>query len=368
MAKPTLINLPTELLVLIFSELDNSALLTARSVCRRFYGPASTCFRTITSYVPNDGHFRHMKLSPQMPLAQYVRNVCIVQPAGHLDNFDPLSCVVYQFQEALDHANRFPGLRGIYTTGALLRSAPFQVLQMLFERFGYGRRTLRELALDAIPPLHSPLTRTAAFRESMSAVQDLALSFDSWYNRAVWFDETSAPPDPPCCPTAHVFTESINEWIGQSQAVVKRLSLIFDNYVGYYPRLDLRDLHYPRLRVLDLSCVTLSHRYHVSWIVAHKATLTTLYLSDCPILVKAETNQVLDAEDFPVVGKIASEPVTFAPANLFWWSMLDTFRVQLTALRDFRVEFTCMDPDIQGVQVRRDYDDRDVEVGGRGLV
>lgn len=220
---------------------------------------------------------------------------------------------------------------------------------MLFRKFRYGIQTLREVTLDAVPPVHSPLTRTSAFRESMRAVQDLALSFDSWYNIDVWIDETSATPDSPCCHIPHIFTEFIGEWIGQNQAVLKRLSLAFDNYVGYYPRLDLRDLQYPRLRVLELSCVTLSHRLHVSWIVAHQATLTTLYLCDCPILVKAETNQVLDAEDLPVLGKLASEPVTFAPANLFWWSMLDTFRMQLTALRDFKVEFTCMDPGVQGV-------------------
>lgn len=84
MVKLTLTTLPTELLVLIFLELDNSAILTARSVCKRFYGPASSCFRTITTFVPNDGHFRHTKLCPQMPLAQYVRKVCIVRPVERL--------------------------------------------------------------------------------------------------------------------------------------------------------------------------------------------------------------------------------------------------------------------------------------------
>lgn len=76
MANPRLFKLRDEILVSIFKKL-NKDLLMARSICTRFYGPASSCFQTITTCVPNGGHWRPTKADAPMSLAQHVRTVHI---------------------------------------------------------------------------------------------------------------------------------------------------------------------------------------------------------------------------------------------------------------------------------------------------
>jgi hypothetical protein len=77
MANPRLFKLPDEILVLIFKKLNNKDLLMARTVCTRLYGPASSCFQTITTCVPNDGHWIHTKADAPISLAQHIRTVRI---------------------------------------------------------------------------------------------------------------------------------------------------------------------------------------------------------------------------------------------------------------------------------------------------
>lgn len=55
-------------------------------------------------------------------------------------------------------------------------------------------------------------------------------------------------------------------------------------YFGFYPKCDLREIHLPHLQTLSLGNYTFVHDSQLDWILSHGATLTELYLDDCPIL------------------------------------------------------------------------------------
>ncbi|KAF2630142.1 hypothetical protein BU25DRAFT_446942 [Macroventuria anomochaeta] len=351
---------PDEILVQMFEELDNRDLLKVRSVCRRFSGPASSCFRVITSNVPNDEHWRHAKAEiPETPIARHVRTVRIVPgEALRLPGPDPLDWTVHQYELALEHACKFPALRGICLSlsyfGRIFYeendesdfefAAPLKVLRKLFEVA--RRKTLRELEVEMVPPLHLPITRDPMFKQCMRSVKTLILHFDAWYCDEGWdADDDHVLPDSSLSTRAHEFTRNIGEWIGRSQDVLKVLSLSFENYVGYYPKLDFRNMYYPRLRVLELTCVTISHAAQISWILAHGDTLTAVHLEDCPLVAYTETQQALDDEAYPIPGEDFPDSVS-SWNDLFWHDIFDSFRIYLTHLRDFSITLTWMDPEI----------------------
>jgi len=54
--------------------------------------------------------------------------------------------------------------------------------------------------------------------------------------------------------------------------------------MGFFPKLDLRTIHFPQLRTLALGNYTFTHDWQLEWITSHALTLQNLYLDDCPIL------------------------------------------------------------------------------------
>ncbi|KAJ4344991.1 hypothetical protein N0V95_006028 [Ascochyta clinopodiicola] len=202
-----------------------------------------------------------------------------------------------------------------------------------------SQMTLSELDLRRVPTINTPVTRDPRFTQTMRMVEDLCLNFSKWVFDLNWLNEMRAnPQDIPVSKKAHTFMHNLEEWIGQNQANLKRFHIWFEDYVGYYPKLDLRNVYYPRLKVLELSCVTLSHSSQIDWILAHKDTLTTLYLAECPILVHVETRMALDDKLYPIAGEFAAN-ITRSANDMTWHHILTRFRTQLTHLKDYKVYF-----------------------------
>jgi hypothetical protein len=266
----------------------------------------------------------------------------------------PRDFTVPCFIEALDHVSSYPNLRSISLSmryldyidphelgpdsgSALVDTAPFKVLYRLFDVA--SRKALKKLELEGVPAIRAPLTRDPRFEESMRTVQDLRLLFDELIcNSMDWSGEPAIPQDFPHDTRAHEFTKHVEEWIGQNQAILKSLNLVFEGYLGYYPKLDLRNIHYPCLKVLKLSHVTLSHEAQIDWILSHKNTLTTLHLFDCPIIANISTKMVLDKEFYPVAGEVA-QSITTAENDLRWHNVLTRFNTHLTFLKECNIEF-----------------------------
>lgn len=59
---------------------------------------------------------------------------------------------------------------------------------------------------------------------------------------------------------------------------------------GFYPKCDLREVHFQRLKSLALGNYTFVHDSQLEWILAHGSTLQELYLDDCVILYEVATS------------------------------------------------------------------------------
>ncbi|KAL4932109.1 uncharacterized protein BDV17DRAFT_288188 [Aspergillus undulatus] len=76
-------------------------------------------------------------------------------------------------------------------------------------------------------------------------------------------------------------------WLKPTLATLEHLTLYSTLYIGFFPKCDLRPLHFPRLKTLALGNHTFCHDSQPQWILSHADTLTELYLDDCSIMWEA---------------------------------------------------------------------------------
>ena len=81
---------------------------------------------------------------------------------------------------------------------------------------------------------------------------------------------------------------------------LKVLHLSADAPWGWYPRIDLRGIHFPSLESLTLSRFTFTHNWQMHWLSDHARTLKRLSLINCAILCHATcTCRKFDDEGYP---------------------------------------------------------------------
>lgn len=83
-----------------------------------------------------------------------------------------------------------------------------------------------------------------------------------------------------------------------------RLKLYGNIPWGYFPKCDLRGLHFPKLTSLSLGYMTFTHDWQLDWILSHGATLRSLTLENCPIIPDAKLSHKLDKEGYPIVEQL----------------------------------------------------------------
>ncbi|PGG97158.1 hypothetical protein GX51_07464 [Blastomyces parvus] len=85
----------------------------------------------------------------------------------------------------------------------------------------------------------------------------------------------------------HIFTRELpTVWLQPASATLRHLTLYGTLYFGFYPKLDLRDIHFPNLQSLALGNYAFIHDSQLDWILSHGPTLQRLYMDDCTILYK----------------------------------------------------------------------------------
>ena len=77
------------------------------------------------------------------------------------------------------------------------------------------------------------------------------------------------------------------------------LHLSADAPWGWYPKIDLRGIHFPFLESLTLSRFTFTHDWQMYWLSHHADTLKRLSLINCAILCHATSTKYLDNEGYP---------------------------------------------------------------------
>jgi hypothetical protein len=72
-------------------------------------------------------------------------------------------------------------------------------------------------------------------------------------------------------------------WLKPTMGSLEKLSLYSNFYWGFYPKLSLEGVHFPKLKSLALGNFSFFEDKQLDWILSH-SKLEELYLDDCPIL------------------------------------------------------------------------------------
>ncbi|KAL4744792.1 hypothetical protein BDW72DRAFT_212179 [Aspergillus terricola var. indicus] len=136
-------------------------------------------------------------------------------------------------------------------------------------------------------------------------------------------------------------------WLKPALSNLQHLTLYSTIYTGFFPRCDLRDLHFPKLKSLTLGNHVFAHDSQLNWILSHSPTLSELYLDDCAILFEAavfaeeleryETRQhtILPPSSFAPHPKLPAYKL-YAAYNTRWADYFRAFKDGLQHLRKFR--------------------------------
>lgn len=83
------------------------------------------------------------------------------------------------------------------------------------------------------------------------------------------------------------FAELPSTWLQPTLATLHHLTLYCDHYFGFWPKLDLSNIHFPLLKTLALGNYSFVQDSQLDWILSHGSTLRELYFDDCMIIYKA---------------------------------------------------------------------------------
>ncbi|OGM48784.1 hypothetical protein ABOM_003050 [Aspergillus bombycis] len=99
----------------------------------------------------------------------------------------------------------------------------------------------------------------------------------------IYYGEKDLKPATYIAETHRFFSAVPSFWLKPAHQTLKELNLAHCHFWGYYLKLDLRGVHFSRLRILQLTKYTLVHDSQLDGIFSHRDTLAELYLEDCAI-------------------------------------------------------------------------------------
>jgi len=134
------------------------------------------------------------------------------------------------------------------------------------------------------------------------------------------------------------FGDCTPAWFAPFMSNLTTLELLSESYWGYWPRIDLTPLFFPRLQVLALGKYTFTHTWQLKWVTKH-GNLRKLYLYDCPIVSRIHLLHDFDKDGYPISGPGSNpngpERVREYPAT--WANYLDEIRKSLLELQVFNI-------------------------------
>ncbi|KAL4961056.1 uncharacterized protein BDV14DRAFT_204058 [Aspergillus stella-maris] len=199
-------------------------------------------------------------------------------------------------------------------------------------------RPLRELGLLDFQNVYFNETQTAANRNKvLNSLQILRLDVTN-----VDREESQFVHD--------CYRKLPRSWLKPTMANLEHLTLYSRLRAGFCPKLDLRGLHFPRLRSLSLGNYAFMHDSQLEWILSHGPTLLELYLDQCTIIYEAALSfnvdepipvsaTILSLEDFHPHPDLVVDRL-YASYSGRWADYFRAFENALPHLRHFRFGFT----------------------------
>ncbi|RLL97664.1 hypothetical protein CFD26_105317 [Aspergillus turcosus] len=211
-----------------------------------------------------------------------------------------------------------------------------KALRVFFKWLASFEAPLRELGVRNMQDVNVADDRISANIEKvLRGLRTLRLSIVTEHNEA-------APEDDLDFPEPHDFFAQLpSVWLKPCASSLEHLSLSCDNYFGFYPKLDLSDVHFPHLKSLSFGNYCFVRDSQLEWILSHAATLTDLYFDDCAILydVCLFAEHVADRGLFKkseMETRQEDQLKYYRSYDKRWHDYFDSFRTELPRLRQFR--------------------------------
>ncbi|KAF3940475.1 hypothetical protein ABW19_dt0205773 [Dactylella cylindrospora] len=194
---------------------------------------------------------------------------------------------------------------------------------------------IRSLSIQCIQNyVESEILESASFKYLISSLSALSLYIVSSSNSAependIWFYEV------------HEFARDLPKiWLAPSASTVRELTLFFDRYHGFEPKLDLREVHFPCLQKLALGNHIFWRDWQIDWITSHASSLENLYMDDCAILFAARNRGIVDQEGYMShdqdTRRIEWRSFNYQTYSRRWHEVFNRFAIELPGLREFR--------------------------------
>lgn len=129
-------------------------------------------------------------------------------------------------------------------------------------------------------------------------------------------------------------------WQASKCENLTRLDICADRFWGYYPKIDFRDVTFPRLRTLVLSQFIFSHDWQLQWLLRHD-TLKELVLPRCVILAEAWSSDERDEDGYSF--RLADEDYVYCGPTVAyafktrWYEYFAAIEAGLPHLQYFRL-------------------------------
>ena len=223
-------------------------------------------------------------------LCSQVRN--IVLKASNHSSADFMQCrddFIKTWHKPITSFSKFPRLSSVqfclspFPTGCWFCeedhgdwNSQFQLMELLFGALCNRDRPIahfRSLTIENHPDFYNPESESCSnFKQTLSRLSELHLAISSGWKRRDGL--------------LHSFLEDLpSVWLRPSSGHLTHLTLYYDEYWGWDPAIDSRDIQFPQLIYLAVNNYTFAHDWQIEWISAHGSTLKTLLLDSCPILV-----------------------------------------------------------------------------------
>ncbi|GLA47649.1 hypothetical protein AnigIFM63604_002458 [Aspergillus niger] len=215
-----------------------------------------------------------------------------------------------------------------------------KTIRVFFKWLASFEEPLRELGIRNMQDMNiGDKEISANIREVLQNIRTLRLSIVTEHN-------DTAPENDLDFPEPHNFFAQLpSMWLKPSASSLEYLTLSCDNYFGFYPNLELSEVHFPHLKFLAFNNYCFVRDSQLEWILSHAATLTDLSFDDCVILYdvclaeehlhwgpfqksEMETRRGLD-------GQVQVE--YYYSYNKRWHDYFNSFRTKLPYLRQFLI-------------------------------
>ncbi|GLA35234.1 hypothetical protein AnigIFM63309_010637 [Aspergillus niger] len=349
--------LPSELLARIISFLDRSSLKAIRETSHLLSHFATPrLFDTLRLFPDEESYEAVDRIINHATLKKMVKKVYINTCEDDYDDYDEEEvALTKEFKARIANLRGCPNVQSAVlrfdkhcSTGRVewMRESPETIafrtktIRVFFKWLASFEEPLRELGIRNMQDVNVGDEEISDnIREVLQNIRTLRLSIVTEHNDA-------APEDDLDFPEPHNFFAQLpSMWLKPSASSLEHLTLSCDNYFGFYPNLELSEVHFPHLKSLAFGNYCFVRDSQLEWILSHAATLTELSFDDCAILYdvclaeehlhwgpfqksEMETRRGLD-------GQVQVE--YYCSYNKRWHDYFDSFRTKLPYLRQFLI-------------------------------